>query len=425
MFGSIYAKALELFGRSFLVGAFVPTMIVSAGLAAMIDWLWFRDTLTAWTKKDLGDQVAPALLVLLLLYLFAFVVFGIRERITRFLSAGEFWVWPWLRRRRRVKFTQEMIEARQQAMGPALAVANAVTWMEIGLKDGFQPVEKKYVYVPKRFKADRQDDRVRRHMRRLRALFAKKALEQDLPARRRMELAEVFVELHRLALVDRTLADLQIDDLREQCRSAGIDLLGWCRDVKDLDYGDIVDVFERRLWAPPLRNVQPTELGNILIWASVYARQRYGIELEFLYPRLLKVIDKEYEAKMGERQQFFDFAVIFTFLSFVAAIIYAVLTVWRINDRGLWRDWREVLGALALFASWIVIGRVAYKLSLVAARGYVSIVTSAIDLFRLPLLKALEITVPTDPWTEYQIWSKMNRVIETGQRPEKPQAGGT
>jgi hypothetical protein len=426
MFGSIYAKALELFGRSFLVAAFVPTMIVAAGLTAMIAPLTFDDTLRVWMKKDLGDQVTPALLVLLILYLFAFVIFGIRERVTRILSSGEFWVLRSLRRRRRVRFTQELIEAKQEAQGPGLAVANAIAWIETGLKGRFLPVERKYVHLPKNFKAEKLDDQVRRHMKRLRALFASKSLQQDLPAVRRAEMAEVFVALHRLAFIDRTMGELYIGDLQELCRSASppIDLADWCRDVKDIDYGDIVDAFERRLWSPPLRNVQPTELGNILIWASVYSRQRYGIELEFLYPRLLKVIDKEYEAKMGERQQFFDFAVLFTFLSFVAAIVYGAFAVWFLTGQGLWRDWQEVVGAIGFVGLWVVVGRVAYNVALVAARGYVAIVTSAIDLFRLPLLKALEITQPTDAWTEYEIWSKMNRVIETGQRPQKPPAGG-
>src|SRR4051812_2623660 len=109
MFGTIYSKAVELFGKSLLVSAFIPTLIVTAGLTAVLQPETFVKTLSDWIGKDAGEQVSGALLVLLFLYLLAFVIFGVRDRITRFVSAGEFWGLPSLRRRRRIHFAQKVL----------------------------------------------------------------------------------------------------------------------------------------------------------------------------------------------------------------------------------------------------------------------------------------------------------------------------
>src|ERR1700682_3520959 len=122
MFGTIYSKAVELFGKSLLVSAFIPTVIVTAGLAAVLAPRWFLSTLSDWIGKELGQQVSGALLVLLFLYLLSFVIFGVRDRITRFVSAGEFSVVPWVRRRRRIHFAQKVLQEQEQG-GPALGVA--------------------------------------------------------------------------------------------------------------------------------------------------------------------------------------------------------------------------------------------------------------------------------------------------------------
>jgi hypothetical protein len=420
MFGTIYSKAVELFGKSLLISAFIPTLIVTGGLAAVLYTAELVRMLSEWIRKDIGEQVSGALLVLLFLYLLAFVIFGIRDRITRFVSAGEFWALPWLRRRRRIHFAQRVLEAKEEENSAALAVAKATIWGMFGFD--FEQLNRNDVYLPKGTKANR----VFRKLSRWRAALAREQragkLTQELSAARRLELSTLFVTLHRCAAFDVERTRLAVAHLKQLCAAASppIDIASWCKQVQQVDYADIVEVLDRNLWAPPLRYVQPTALGNILIWASVYSVQRYGIELDFLYPRLQRVIDKDYQAKIDDRQQFFDFSVLLTFLTFAAGIVYSAVAVYRLTTERQWTQWRQVAAAAAIAGAWFVVGRVAYKLSLVAARGYVSMVTSAIDLFRLPLLKQLEIKAPAEPWQEPDIWSELNVSIQHGTRPAGP-----
>src|ERR1051325_2791897 len=409
MFGTIYSKAVELFGKAFLVSAFIPTLIVAAGLAAMIAPVRFFAMLTAWTSAQFNQQVAGALLLLLFLYLFAFVIFGIRDRITRFLSGGEFWGLSALRRWRRIHYTQRFLDAQAAQSGAAKAVGQATTWALAGFR--LDPFDSKYVYLPKSVTAKRVFAALHRWLAMLDQRRKAGDLSNELTAAERVEFAGLFLALHRAAAFDVERTRLAVVHLKE----LAVDLGAWCRQVQQLDYADLLAAFDRTLWTPPARNVQPTALGNILIWAAVYSAQRYGIELDFLFPRLQKVIDKDYQAKIDDRQQFLDFAVLLTFLSFAAGLIYTVFALMMTR-----RDWRSILISVACIGSWLVLGRIAYGLALVAARGYVSMITSAIDLYRLPLLDALKIKQPDEPWKEYNIWSELNTSIEKGARPRPP-----
>jgi hypothetical protein len=408
MFGTIYSKAVELFGKAFLVSAFIPALIVSAGLTAMVAPEWFRSTLAAWTGAQFNTQVAGALLVLLALYLVAFIIFGIRDRITRFLSAGQFWGFSALRRLRRIHYTQAFLDAQEAERGAAKAVGQATTWALAGFP--LDPFDKKYVYLPKKLTAKRVFAELHRWMK----ILDRRELNEELTAAERVEFAGLFLALHRGAAFDVERTRLVVAHLRE----LPINIKKWSAQVQQLDYADLVAAFDRTLWSPPPRNIQPTALGNILIWAAVYSAQRYGIELEFLFPRLLRVIDKDYQAKIDDRQQFLDFAVLLTFLSFAAGIAYAGFAIYDLATRP-W-TWRDLLTAIACTASWLILGRIAYSLSLVAARGYVSMITSAIDLFRLPLLEALKIALPDAAWKEFNIWSELNVTIQKGARPKPP-----
>lgn len=376
--------------------------------------------LSDWIGKQISEQISGALLVLLFLYLLAFIIFGIRDRITRFVSAGEFWGLPSLRKRRRIHFMQKALDAKAEQDGAAVAVAQATIWAMNGF--GFEHFDQKSVYIPKSATERKVFRQLSRWLAEIERQQRAGRLAERLSALRRLELATFFVTVHRCAFYDPERTRLSAARLKELCDSVSppISIASWCKQVQQLDYAEIVEALDRNLWAPPLRNVQPTALGNILIWASVYCVQRYGIELEFLFPRLQRVIDKDYQAKIDDRQQFFDFSVLLTFLAFLAGLIYAGMAGYRLVAHRQWTQWQEVVSAAAFAGAWFVLGRIGYKLSLVAARGYVAMVTSAIDLFRLPLLKELQIAAPAEPWQEPEIWSGLNDSIQNATRPEQP-----
>ncbi|MEA2326414.1 MAG: hypothetical protein QOE68_1373 [Thermoanaerobaculia bacterium] len=413
MFGSMYGKAVELFGKALLISAFLPLLAVTAAVSASISPSLTVSTIKEWLATEPSKQAASALLLLAILYVGAFVLFGLRDRILRFLSAGEFWLFGRIRKRRRMRFTQREIAKEFRLDGPALAVAQATTWVS----GGYGVVQRQYVYVPRRTTAAKVVRTANALLRRI----ERRGIQQRVSAEAREELSRLFTALHRLAFLDPATAAPIIRRFQHLCASATppIDVKAWCEDVKALDYGDIVAAYTDRVWSPPLREVQPTELGNILNWAYSYTRRRYGIELEFLFPRLLKVIDKDYKVEIDDRRQFLDFTILLTFLAFAAAGSYALVAAWSIVASSDKHAWQPILGATAVFGLWISLGRMSYGLSLVAAHGYVSIVTSAVDLFRLPLLEHLKISVQSET-EEAETWPRLNTAILSGDLP-----GGT
>jgi hypothetical protein len=405
MFGSVYSKAVELFGKALLVSALLPLLAVTATLAFSIKPKGAMDVIKHWIAKEPADQASAALLLLAGLYLLSFLIFGMRERITRFLSAGEFWLFPSIRKQRRIRFAQMELDKKHDFEGPGVSVANSILWV----RGGFGPIAREYLYLPPKANSEK----IARDVDTMVAELRRSGVQQNLTAERFVALGELFVALRRLTYLNGLEGGIRIARLRSLCAQASpaIDISLWCDHVKALDYGDLTAAYNARVWSPPLEHIQPTELGNILIWAYSYTYKRYGIELDFLYPRLLKVIDKDYQAKIDDRQQFLDFTVILTFLLFAAATVYTLAAAISIIGNPMKHDWRPVLGAFVFIAGWVTLGRVAYGLSFVAARAYVSILTSAVDLFRLPLLEQLKLEVPPAA-AEHELWSRLNTTIE-------------
>ncbi len=90
MFGSFFPKALELFGRSFLLASFLPCLIV---LVVAMLWLdpryLLEEVLLAWVEEErTGRKLSIALLLLVGTYLVAYVIYGIRHGLTWLFRSG-------------------------------------------------------------------------------------------------------------------------------------------------------------------------------------------------------------------------------------------------------------------------------------------------------------------------------------------------
>lgn len=425
MFGSVYGKAVELFGKALVISAFLPLLAVGAALLVSLEPGFALKVARAWVAEHPSEQAASAGLVLGLLYVVAFILFGLRDSVLHFVSSGRFWILPSLRRWRRIRFTQRELDRELRDDGPALAVAQAVIWVN----GGFGSIDPRYLYLPSGSRAKALEKRVTKLLDRLQNRKAQKTLTQRLPAAERHRLSELFVAMHRLSYLDGPAGSKAVARFQNLCSSAvpAIDIQSWGDEVKALDFGDIVDAYEDNVWSPPLREVQPTELGNVLVWAYSYTRKRYGIELDFVFPRLLKVIVKDYQAKIDDRQQFLDFTVLLTVLSFAGAIVYLAAVFSPLVVELSRFQWREAAGRCVLLAAWFSLGGIAYGLSIVAARAYVSIITSAVDLFRLALLDQLKIPQPKES-EEAAVWKRLNQTILKGDlvpapEPSKKRAG--
>lgn len=440
MFGSLYSKALELFGKAFLISAFVPTLVVFILLALSLEPTSSINTLSSWSGEKLTAQTAHAVLLLIALYLFAFVIYGLRDQITRLIASGRFWVVKEIREARRRHFIDVMREGdRQEAMN--LALAQASVWAEYG----FGVVDKADVYIPKGANPRLLRRRTERLLKKIERAIHSGKLSAELTTRWLDPLSELFIALHQHAVLgDAAVHNTLVARLQGLCTTAAppIDIKTWSTFLQTLTYGELADSFAQRLWSPPLRHVQPTALGNVLVWPSTYAVERYGIEMEFIYPRLLKVIDKEYEQKIADKQQFLDFTIALTFLGWVAAFLcllvklgdfaVAIERAWPIaGARAQWSGfsialngvighWPSAIVAILIIGAWMAFGWMAYRVSLSAAWNTLAVLTSAVDLYRLKLFEHLGIAKPENDAEEIAAWKRLNLSIATGKPPVPP-----
>jgi uncharacterized repeat protein (TIGR01451 family) len=129
--------------------------------------------------------------------------------------------------------------------------------------------------------------------------------------------------------------------------------------------------------------VLPTKLGNVIRNAEEYSNQQYGISAVVLWPRLLGVIDKSYATLLDDAKTTLDFALNCMVLSGAAAIFTLALALIHDAHGGLLGT---ALWRVALFAA---VSAVAYAAAVNRAREWGTYVRSAVDLYRIPLLKAL------------------------------------
>jgi hypothetical protein len=98
MIGTALDQAQKLFGRGFLIAAFVPSLL----FITVLTYLWWgfealKITVQGWAQKDLKESAFETLLLLSAVYLLAYVLYGVRAAVHQ-LYHGQ---WPvplrWLR----------------------------------------------------------------------------------------------------------------------------------------------------------------------------------------------------------------------------------------------------------------------------------------------------------------------------------------
>lgn len=433
MFGALYTRAIELFGTSLLIVAMMPLLAVFTAVALTIDPGWLIGLLEAWIGKEISVKAWEALFVLAGLYLLAFILYGLRDRITLFISGGHFWIAGSIHQMRRRRFLTVRLRS-DSVKREREAIPQATTWAEFGFPDA-DPDD---VFIPVDFSQAAGARRATKLMSRIQRALRDKKLSQDLVVAWVDPLNELLVLLHRLSIVAPADTKPLIARLKKVTSDHTIDIKEWCDSLQNLTYGELSDAAQKDLWTPDSRHVQPTSLGNVLVWASIYTTKRYGIEMDFLFPRLIAVVGERYERYLDDHKTFLDFSVLMTFLTAVGAIVASAFQLPMIalelsrelmRARDLWyanvspvppvATLTELTRSLLLPSSvvvfWCCAVYVTYSLAVAAARGYVAAITSAADLYRLDLLEHLKLGTPKNAEAEKSLWTMLNESIATGE----------
>jgi hypothetical protein len=154
--------------------------------------------------------------------------------------------------------------------------------------------------------------------------------------------------------------------------------------------------------------VTPTQMGNVAASVRSYALSRYGMNLDFFWPRLQKILQSksEFYKTLQDAKTQLDFTVSLFWLTVLSTAVWLVLLPF------LSRTW------LPLFSVWLfgpLIAITWYRMAVQNYRSFAELLRSCIDLFRFELLTDLKIPLPQDSHVEQQTWDRLNHWISYGE----------
>ncbi|KOT90133.1 hypothetical protein ADK70_17820 [Streptomyces rimosus subsp. pseudoverticillatus] len=136
---------------------------------------------------------------------------------------------------------------------------------------------------------------------------------------------------------------------------------------------------------PAPERLLPTRLGNTLRAAEEAVSLRYGLDAVALWPMLHSVMSPSIREAADDQRDQMDFLTRISVVTFVSALL--ALVVLRPVGDGRW-PWLVIPVVLLL------VSRIAYLASVIAAAGYGRLMMAAFDLHRFDLLRALHLPLP-------------------------------
>lgn len=210
-----------------------------------------------------------------------------------------------------------------------------------------------------------------------------------------------------LALNHTNLGDAQHEDASRLDRAHRrlVELITYAEQRAEADY---IRLFNEKEFNFSRFTVRPTRVGNIAESVRSYAESRYGMNLDFCWTRLQKVLQAEkafYDTLQDAKTQV-DFLVsMFWLTAGSAAFWLVVLPV-------IGRSW------LLFAAVWLlgpVLVRLIYLMAAQNYRSFADLLRSSIDLFRFKLLGEFHAPLPEDTVSEQRLWDSINRKLCYGE----------
>jgi hypothetical protein len=420
---SILDRAQKLFGRGFLIAAFVPTVffVLSSSI------LYWGFTSLAQHAREIAktgwkENVLELGLWLLMIYLLAYVLYGTRTfvhqlyqggwRITlsfKILSPLE-WI---LNRPYRlgIWLTTHRLERYKEIAEKKVAALDWPNWvLECDFGDTFSP---------KRISESKANTELP-SLRRTHQVIVSCLDKHHAPNHR--AYCDLLARAHILrANLGRFSAELRaeveefITTLRTAFHNAeyhGPLELAVTRfeGAAERDWSDAQSSFVTN-FPDDARWIRATQLGTVAAVNDRYPHKRYGITLNNLWPRLIQVVPEDARARLEDANIYLDFTLIMSVLSGLLVTISVCFATWQ-KPHHLAHPW-NVLVPVACFVSFFVF----YRLSIEATRTFGAQVQAAVDLFRLKLLDALDVERPSTPTEEKQIWKEIHFFIEQADLP--------
>jgi hypothetical protein len=186
-------------------------------------------------------------------------------------------------------------------------------------------------------------------------------------------------------------------------------------------YYTIASQYEQNYPENPI-DIMPTRFGNTLKAAENYSGDRYGFDGVQFFPRLVHVIPQDYKVMIDTTRNELSFLVNMSILSFVftAQCAFAVAYVmWSfpLTSTGSAMFLEFILKSMP-YSLAAIFGFVSsyffYNASIFSVTSFGLLIRASMDLFRLDLLKKMNLESPADSIEEFNTWTELNELIVLG-----------
>lgn len=183
-------------------------------------------------------------------------------------------------------------------------------------------------------------------------------------------------------------------------------------------------------WLAPLHEslIMPTRLGNILRATSEYALNRYHIEHNEIWPRLVDLLPEKFLKAMEEKNSQLTFTLNSSFLLNMIGFVCLITGIIGFSLSWIPRLFvREVLFIergfatiypvvyLLIAAVLLAIGYLLYRVAVNTTLEFSSFYRTGIDLYRLELLKKLNYKLPENLKEEQRLWQEISTFFIAGE----------
>jgi hypothetical protein len=149
----------------------------------------------------------------------------------------------------------------------------------------------------------------------------------------------------------------------------------------------------------------PTRLGNTLLAAENYSRERYGLDSVLFWPRQYLLLTDALRTVVDDARRAIDQFIVIASLSVLTAIITTGLGITGQLSSRVWVPTGLGAAALALMT---------YRSAVRAAITFGDLVRSVYDLYRRDLLTALGIAAAENPNDERRLWKALGQYLFRG-----------
>ncbi|MBN3459217.1 hypothetical protein JNN96_34850 [Mycobacterium sp. DSM 3803] len=430
MISTVLDKTLQLFGRAFLVSAFIPTLVAVAVLN--IVWHGYGQvaaTAKRWATDGIGAAAVDIVSWFLAIYLAAYVVYGIRS-VLRTLFQG---IWPaplkWVQNLgerlaiRRFRRTRDRLKSLTDRKNDVAWIVDDTNWCVRAPCDWNttppwtapgtppHPVNPILKRARRRLKTAHRVVDLRwvpawwRQRSILRALASGRAaltwVGSSSPEQQRA-INNIRTSLQELCVSDTSCEDHRMRDERfivaVQGGAAWIERLRGRAEVKrNADY------------PPNEEQVRATVFGNVMARLIAYPATRYQIPLDTLWPRLTHLVPEPELRRVDDASVFVDFSVVSG--AAAAVVVIGSATAGFLVDG-------SVLRAVGFGIGGAMAAVVFNRVAITAARSFAEEVQACIDLDRLALLEKLGYQRPKDLAAERAMWNALYSFLSRGRLPK-------